>query len=79
MRGGVLQLSRWGLLDEIIALGTPPVRRATFRYAHAVVPIAVKPSCGVDALYAPRRTVLDSVLVDSAWPFLTSSVTFTGP
>ena len=66
MRGGVLQLSRWGLLDEIIALGTPPVRRATFRYAHAVVPIAVKPSCGVDALYAPRRTVLDSVLVDAA-------------
>jgi 2-polyprenyl-6-methoxyphenol hydroxylase-like FAD-dependent oxidoreductase len=33
MRGGVLQLSRWGLLETIIAAGTPPVRRATFRYA----------------------------------------------
>ena len=32
MRGGVLQLSRWGLLDEIIAAGTPPVKRTTFRY-----------------------------------------------
>jgi 2-polyprenyl-6-methoxyphenol hydroxylase-like FAD-dependent oxidoreductase len=32
MRGGVLQLARWGLLDEIITAGTPPVRRTTFRY-----------------------------------------------
>jgi 2-polyprenyl-6-methoxyphenol hydroxylase-like FAD-dependent oxidoreductase len=66
MRGGVLQLSRWGLLDEIIAAGTPPVRRTTFRYADAVVPITIKPSYGVDALYAPRRTVLDPILVDAA-------------
>ena len=66
MRGGVLQLSRWGLLEKIIAAGTPPVRRATFRYADAVVPVALKPSHGVDALYAPRRTVLDPILVDAA-------------
>ena len=38
MRGGVLQLSRWGLLGEVIAAGTPPVRRTTFRYADAIVP-----------------------------------------
>lgn len=66
MRGGVLQLSRWGLLQKVIAAGTPPVRRTTFRYANAVMPIAIKPSYGVDALYAPRRTVLDPVLVDAA-------------
>ena len=66
MRGGVLQLSRWGLLDKIIAAGTPQVRRATFRYADAVVPVTIKPSHGVDALYAPRRTVLDPILVDAA-------------
>ena len=66
MRGGVLQLSRWGLLEKIIAAGTPPVRRSTFRYGDAVVPIAIKPSQGVDALYAPRRTVLDPILVDAA-------------
>ena len=29
MRGGVLQLSRWGLLDQIIAASTPPVTSAT--------------------------------------------------
>jgi len=66
MRGGVLQLSRWGLLDEVIAAGTPPVRRTTFRYADAIVPITIKSSYGVDALYAPRRTVLDPILVDAA-------------
>jgi 2-polyprenyl-6-methoxyphenol hydroxylase-like FAD-dependent oxidoreductase len=66
MRGGVLQLSRWGLLDKIIAAGTPPVRRTTFRYADDVVPINLKSSYGVDALYAPRRTVLDPILVDAA-------------
>src|SRR6266550_5066683 len=66
MRGGVLQLSRWGLLEEIIAAGTPPVRRTTFRYADAVVPITVKSSYGVDALYAPRRTILDPIVVDAA-------------
>jgi flavin-dependent dehydrogenase len=66
MRGGVLQLHRWGLLDRVIAAGTPPVRQATFRYDGQVVPIAIKPSHGVSALYAPRRTVLDPILVDAA-------------
>jgi len=66
MRGGVLQLSRWGLLDEVIAAGTPAVTRTTFRYTDEVVPINIKSSYGVDALYAPRRTILDPILVDAA-------------
>jgi 2-polyprenyl-6-methoxyphenol hydroxylase-like FAD-dependent oxidoreductase len=66
MRAGVLQLLRWGLLDKIIEAGTPPVRRTTFRYARTVVPVSIKSSHGVDALYAPRRTVLDPILVDAA-------------
>jgi 2-polyprenyl-6-methoxyphenol hydroxylase-like FAD-dependent oxidoreductase len=66
MRAGVLQLARWGLLDDVVAAGTPPVRRVTFRYAGETVPIALTPSPGVDALYAPRRTVLDPILVDAA-------------
>ena len=33
LRGGVLQLHRWGLLDEIVAAGTPAIRRTTFHYA----------------------------------------------
>jgi 2-polyprenyl-6-methoxyphenol hydroxylase-like FAD-dependent oxidoreductase len=35
MRTGVLQLSRWGLLDELKAAGTPPVHRVTFQYVDA--------------------------------------------
>src|SRR6478672_1408841 len=66
MRGGVLQLHRWGLLDAVVDAGTPPVRRTTFRYAGEELVIPIKASHGVDALYAPRRTVLDRLLVDAA-------------
>lgn len=66
MRAGVLQLSRWGLLGQLAAAGTPPVTTVVFDYPDERVPIAVKPSPGVDALYAPRRTVLDRVLADGA-------------
>lgn len=73
MRGGVLQLARWGLLGDIVAAGTPAVRRATFTYADERVAIGIKPTRiddnrtdAIDALYAPRRTVLDPVLVRAA-------------
>jgi len=66
MRGGVLQLRRWGLLDRVAATGAPPVRRVTFHYGNDVMPVSLKPYAGVDALYAPRRTVLDAILVDAA-------------
>src|SRR5262245_59825922 len=33
MRGAVIQLRRWRLLDRLVAAGTPSIRRATFRYA----------------------------------------------
>jgi flavin-dependent dehydrogenase len=66
MRAGVVQLSRWGLLDAIRAAGTPPVRGAAFHYGDDVIEVAIRPQPDVDALYAPRRTVLDRVLVDAA-------------
>ncbi|WP_203231000.1 NAD(P)/FAD-dependent oxidoreductase [Nocardioides caldifontis] len=67
MRAGVLQLSRWGLLPAVVAAGTPAVRRTTFHYADGrTVPVTIRPSAGVDALYAPRRALLDRVLVDAA-------------
>jgi len=37
MRAGVLQLSRWGVLDDVVAAGTPAVRRTVFRYADGEV------------------------------------------
>jgi flavin-dependent dehydrogenase len=66
MRGAVLQLHRWGLLPRVIAAGTPPVRSATFHLPGAVSTVLIKPRHGVEALYAPRRTVLDAILVDAA-------------
>ena len=29
-RGGVVQLARWGLLDDVLASGAPPCRAVTF-------------------------------------------------
>jgi 2-polyprenyl-6-methoxyphenol hydroxylase-like FAD-dependent oxidoreductase len=66
MRAGVLQLARWGLLDPVIDAGTPAIRRITFHYGDEPVRVPVRPSYGVDALYAPRRTVLDDLLVGAA-------------
>ncbi|WP_457254636.1 NAD(P)/FAD-dependent oxidoreductase [Pedococcus sp. P5_B7] len=67
MRAGVLQLSRWGLLDHVVAAGTPPVTRTLFHYPGASpVRISIRASQGVPALFAPRRHVLDRILVDAA-------------
>jgi flavin-dependent dehydrogenase len=67
MRAGVLQLSRWDLLDEVVESGTPPVRRTVFHYLGLPpVQVSLRRSGGVDALYAPRRRVLDRILVDAA-------------
>ena len=56
MRAGVLQLTRWGLLPTLVAAGTPAIRRTAFHYADGeTVEVALRPTAGVDALYAPRR------------------------
>jgi flavin-dependent dehydrogenase len=61
MRPGVLQLERWGLLDEVIAAGTPAQDRVVFHYGDDRLDLDVS-----RPLYAPRRTVLDPLLVDAA-------------
>ena len=66
MRGGVMQLHRWGLLPRIVAAGTPAVRSTEFHYGEDVVQVEIRPQHGVEALVAPRRTLLDSTLVDAA-------------
>ena len=67
MRAGTLQLHRWGLLGDVVAAGTPAVHRVVFHYGDGeTVRLPLKPFGGVDALYAPRRTVLDPILADEA-------------
>jgi menaquinone-9 beta-reductase len=66
MRGAVVQLNRWGLIPSVIAAKTPAIRSTTFHYGEEAVQVDIKPDQGVDCLFAPRRTVLDPLLVDAA-------------
>jgi 2-polyprenyl-6-methoxyphenol hydroxylase-like FAD-dependent oxidoreductase len=63
---GVALLHRWDLLDRLVRAGTPATSRVRFDPGHVVMEGAF-PACeGVSALFSPRRTVLDSVLVEAA-------------
>jgi flavin-dependent dehydrogenase len=66
MRGAVLQLHRWGVLPAVVAAGTPAVRSTTFNYSTQDVTVEIEPKFGVGALYAPRRILLDRLLIDAA-------------
>ncbi|WP_343079965.1 NAD(P)/FAD-dependent oxidoreductase [Ostreiculturibacter nitratireducens] len=66
MRGAAMQLGKWGILDRIRAEGTPAIRRTSFIYGDETVDVDIRPMHGTDALYAPRRTVLDAALVEAA-------------
>jgi 2-polyprenyl-6-methoxyphenol hydroxylase-like FAD-dependent oxidoreductase len=64
---GAVLLHRWGLLGMLEAAGTPPTRRVRFDVGGGLVMDGQFPACeGVDALYSPRRTLLDSILVEAA-------------
>jgi 2-polyprenyl-6-methoxyphenol hydroxylase-like FAD-dependent oxidoreductase len=70
VRGGVVQLSRWGLLDEVLDSGAPPIRTVLFQqYGDTPTQplrLPVKDKAGVDMMLAPRRYVLDAILADAA-------------
>jgi 2-polyprenyl-6-methoxyphenol hydroxylase-like FAD-dependent oxidoreductase len=66
MRGAVVQLNRWGLITSVTAAGTPAIRSTAFHYGEEAIRVDVKEGHGVDCLFAPRRTVLDPLLVDAA-------------
>src|SRR5688572_21791596 len=62
---GVAALQRWGLLDQMMETGCPPIDTYLFDFGPVVVagtPATVEASVA----YAPRRTVLDKLLVDAA-------------
>ena len=62
---GVAALGRWGLLERLTDSGCPPIHTYAFDFG----PFTLTGTPGtVDApvAYAPRRTVLDQLLVDAA-------------
>ena len=62
----VVRLKEWGLLDTLIAAGTPAVPGFVFDVGFFALQGAPTPLDGVAVEYAPRRTVLDKILVDAA-------------
>jgi 2-polyprenyl-6-methoxyphenol hydroxylase-like FAD-dependent oxidoreductase len=63
---GIAQLERWNLLDRIASSGCPPVMGYTYDFGEFAL-MGAPPACQhVTAAYAPRRTVLDNILVDAA-------------
>jgi flavin-dependent dehydrogenase len=65
-RSGVVQLRRWGLLDEVLGSGAPAIRQVTFNADGASLSRTIKHKAGVDLLVAPRRYVLDTMLATAA-------------
>lgn len=63
---GVARLHRWGLLDKVVASGCPPVDRQVFDVGPFALTGSPPPADGVTAGYAPRRTILDKILLDAA-------------
>ena len=63
---GVARLRRWDLLQRLDDAGTPATRHLGFHAAVATLDGHFPAFDGVDALYSPRRTVLDQILVDAA-------------
>jgi 2-polyprenyl-6-methoxyphenol hydroxylase-like FAD-dependent oxidoreductase len=63
---GVARLRRWGLLDRLSAAGTPATHQVRVDFGPVVLEGRFPAYDGADALYSPRRTVLDSLLIDAA-------------
>jgi len=63
---GCAALARWGLLDQVLAAGTPPTRTVRFDHPAAAFSASIREFEGVDLMCSPRRLLLDTILVDAA-------------
>lgn len=63
---GVARLKRWGILDRVLATNVPAISSVTLDLGPFSLVGPVLPIDGVAALYAPRRSVLDYILVEAA-------------
>ena len=63
---GVAHLSRWGLLDRLVATGCPPMRNFNLDLGELVITGHAPPAGDVAESFAPRRIVLDDLLVTAA-------------
>jgi len=63
---GIAALDRWGLLDEVRATGCPPIERSSFDFGPVTISGRPRAVDGHATTIAPRRTLLDEILVDAA-------------
>lgn len=63
---GVGMLRRWGLADRLAATGCPPIDTYRFDFGPFAIAGRPRPVDGAAHGYAPRRTVLDALLVEAA-------------
>ena len=63
---GVAQLRRWGLADRLVATGCPAIDTYRFDFGPFAIAGTPRPANGASQAYAPRRTVLDALLVEAA-------------
>lgn len=65
-QGGVGLLKRWGLLDRIAASNCPPMELFNLDMGEFVLSAKAPVPDGMLAAYAPRRYVLDGILLEAA-------------
>jgi flavin-dependent dehydrogenase len=63
---GVAALRRWGLLDDVIATGCPPLATYSFDFGFFTITGTPRPRDGSSVGYAPRRFLLDTILLEAA-------------
>jgi flavin-dependent dehydrogenase len=64
---GVRKLHQWGLLEKVLASGCPPVTKISFDVGDFTLTGTIPPELeGLPFGVGPRRTVLDTILVNAA-------------
>lgn len=66
LRTAILQLARWDLLDRVVDTDAPAIGRIMLGFGDARIPFEIKADHGIDRLYAPRRYLLDTILLNAA-------------
>src|SRR5512147_1527026 len=64
-RDGPRRLKRWGLLDRVVASNCPPVSTMTTDFGDSPLVARGLVVEGIPFGYAPRRKVLDQILVEA--------------
>src|SRR5688572_18194288 len=63
---GVARLERWGLHEELAASGCPAITGGAIDFGPFTLTGHIPPAGEVREAYAPRRFVLDTILVEAA-------------